>query len=218
MKCIAWILLASLLLLTAAEVCYAAHPAAGHPIAGEWHDEWHYPDANLSLGDLTFMPREDYPVFDELTQLEQYMLLGVTSSDMSEEHGLMPWRDLIFSWVNKFYLEYAYIPEQLTPDVIRSIPGYEGYSDEMFAAERNPLTGEWPMLQAAEFSPGDLYIRPLTEDEIDYFVENGYRDLQNPGSWSGDASLVRTTPVYYSRFYGYSGVLSNGFQYMSGRQ
>jgi len=216
MKVLAWCLTAGLLLLTAVTICYAAHPAAGHPIAGEWHDEWHYPDASLSMGDLTFMPREEYPVFDELTQLEQYMLLGVKSSARSAEHGLMPWTDQIVSWVNKFHREYGYVPEQLTPDVIRSIPGYEEYADEMFDAERNPLTGDWPRLQAAEFSPGDLYIRPLTEEEISYFAEHGEKHLRDPGSWTGDDSMVRISPVYYARFYGLNGVICNGFQYFSG--
>lgn len=159
------------------------------------------------------MDKEEYPVWDNLTQLEQYMLMGVESSDLKSGYGLPPWSDSVFMLVNKFYLQYGYVPEQLTPDIIKMTPGCEQMADDEMAVYSNPLTGEWPLLQAKDQSVGNVYIRPLTEDEINYFVDHGETYLRQPTEYS--QAGARTSPVYYMRVYGLQGVLLNGFYFIS---
>lgn len=190
---------------------YAKHPAEGHPVVDfSWTENCSFPDAELSINDLTFMPEEQCPDFEALTQLEQYMLFGVQSSDLNPDNELPPYKTTIIGWVAKYYNTYGVVPEQLTPEVIRSIPGKEGMKDEWLEVERNPLTGDWPLLKAAGHSPGNFYIRVLTEEEIDYFVEHGYGYLRNPPNGEN-----RSTPVFYVRMYGYNGVLSNALAFIS---
>jgi hypothetical protein len=208
-------------LLGLSQFAVAAHPADGHPISGVWGDNWHYPPAELSYDDITFMEESEYPDFDSLSQLEQYMLMGVTSSAQRADAGMLPWSDTIFHLALQYYRAHGEIPEALTPDVIRTIPGHHRFGDECFEVERNPLTGEYPRLKAAEHSPGDCYLRVLTEDEVDYFVENGLSYLRpSPHGHELDeyipslGSSERVTPVCYMRMYGYDGVLSNGFKFI----
>lgn len=194
-----------------AGAAYAKHPAEGHPIDGFWVEGSRFPSAELNQGDMTFMEEEDYPDYDALTQLEQYMMFGVKSSDLSEDKGLAPYKTTVVSLVCMFYAEYGYVPDELTPEIIRMIPGKEEKTEEQLSVERNPLTGEWTKLKVIEHSPGDFYIRALTEDEIDFFVDNGYRYLREPSNGNAE----RYTPVLYVRMYGYDCVLSTGFKFFA---
>jgi len=219
-KYMVWLAAGLILLLSAP--CLAKHPADGHPIDGAWMDCWGYPAAELSYDDITFMDKSVYPDFDSLSQLEQYMIMGVKSSERRADAGLPPWSTTISTWAMKYYDAYGEIPEVLTPDVVRTIPGYESYKDEWLEVECNPLTGEYPRLKAVEHSPGDCYLRILTEDEVDYFVENGLSYLRpSPHGHELDeyipslGSSERVTPVCYMRMYGYEGVLSNGFEFIA---
>jgi hypothetical protein len=206
--------IACALVLGATSVCFAKHPADGYPIAGHWVEGAKFPDSSLSIGDLTFMPESEYPDYSKLTQLEQYMMFGVTSSDLSSHDGLPPYRSTILGWVCRCYEELGYIPDQLTPDVVRTLPGYENMKDEWLSIERNPLTGAWPKLTSVRHSPGDFCFRVLTDDEINFFVSNGFQELRHPYSPDG-GYIERYTPVFYVRMYGYDGVLGNGFSYLS---
>lgn len=205
------LVLSCLLVLAGTAHSFAKHPAEGHPVAGFWPEGAHFPAAELSIGDLTFMPEEDYPDYDNLSQLEKYMMFGVLTCDLGPELALPPYYTTITTWVFKYHAAFGTVPEQLTPEIIRSIPGCEGMQDDWLSVERNPLTGDWPRLREEEPSPGDFYMRVLTNDEINYFVSNGQQNLRHP---SGGAA-TRTTPVLYVRMYGYDGVLSNGFDFIA---
>ena len=200
----------------------AGHPAAGHPLDGQWFDCWRYPAAEDSYNDITFMSESEYPDFLALTQLEQYMLLGVSSSDLDNGLALPPWTTTIVGWVAKYHAEYGQIPDVLTPDIIRAISGFEAYKDEYFQAELNPLTGKYPHLKAVHHSPGDLYVRERSEEEVDHFVGLGYSYLRPSRAgheldehWPSLGKSERVTPVFYIRMYGYDGVLSNGFKFIA---
>jgi hypothetical protein len=213
-----WGAISVLWLVGISSPCLAAHPAEGHPIDGQWFDCWHYPAAEDSYNEITFMPESEYPDFDSLTQLEQYMLLGVSSSDLSGSPALPPWTTTILAWVAKYYAVYGSVPDTITPDIIRSLPGFEEFEDEAFQAEFNPLTGAYPRLNATQPSPGDLYIHALSEQELRHFVTLGYTYLQPSTNgheldvyWPSLGTSERVSPVFYIRMYGYNGVLSNGF-------
>jgi hypothetical protein len=88
--------------------------------------------------------------------------------------------------------------------------------DELF---RNPLTGDWPILDSRDFSPGDFFFRILSEAEIEHFSQKipQCRELwidrrqQDPvsGEWRSMQPLF--DGVLYVRMYGLQGVLISGF-------
>jgi hypothetical protein len=198
-----------LLIIGLVAPAHAGHPAEGHEIEGQWNDAYRFPPAELSRGDMTFMPLDEYPDFENLTQLEKYMVFGVKSSDLRSDAGLPPYLTTIFTWVTKFYDAHGYIPEQLDLDTVRMIPGKINTPEEWLEVEKNPLTGEWPRLLEKELSPGNFYFKVLSAEDIDYFAENGYTFIKYPSN--GEA--VMQTPVFYVRMYGHEGVLENGFKF-----
>ena len=80
----------------------------------------------------------------------------------------------------------------------------------------SPITGELPLLSAEEFSPGNIYLRELTEDEAQQAAESDeiLRKALNGGytdSATGEfLEITMLTGVYYYRVYGLTGVLQAG--------
>ncbi len=155
-----------------------------------------------------------------LADMEWYMVYGAYASPYSEL-GMDRWHLLVSSYVHRFYTEHGYIPEQLTPEILMMSYGPQQVEPKILDVYRNPLTGEWPRLNAKEHSPGDLFIKVLSPDEEEYYSQidsdiNAYcntYETYNPST----GECVRMRPVnngvLYVRMYGYSGVLHNGFYY-----
>lgn len=217
------ILSVSIVILVAVQPAVASHPAEGKelpeyaefvlgPHTG-YEDGW-------DINDLTFPAIGESPSFDQLTFLEIYMVCGVVWEVDGRQHGLNPWSTLIYQAVEKFYEEFAYVPDILDEPTLRSIPGFEDIPAEKLAEYRNPLTGDWPRMDARAFSPGDCYIRPLTEDEMVHFA--GLNETYRNHWYDGQAySLTKDeyVPVqllsepFYVRIYGLSDVLLVQIQY-----
>lgn len=143
-------------------ICWAAHPA-----------ERFIPRENTSLGgatpedninDLTFLGLDERPQASQLTALENYMLAGADDPATSQM-ALLPWYLDVATAAGRIYDATGKLPAVLDDTALRSIPGWEQVGEEELALYRNPLTGNWPRLDAVEPSPGDLYLRPLTEVE-----------------------------------------------------
>jgi len=200
---------------------YAEHPIHGHQ-ANPRFDDIYCPDRTYPVewttGDLTFV--EKLPEPSSLTEEEKYIIAGSVSSAYSNKAGLAPWKAAILSIVTRHYNEYGFVPGQLTPDVIRRISGCAKMSDDQLDEFRNPLTDEWPLIQARQHSPGDVYMRALKEDEILHFaklnpafemmwIENRH---YNPETNKDDLYLKPSGPIFYMRIYGWSEVIHNSFQ------
>jgi hypothetical protein len=75
---------------------------------------------------------------------------------------------------------------------------------------RSPLTGAFPRLAAEGFSPGDIYIRPLTAQEIQHFCtmrprwdmmwNQGLEPASQPGEYY-EVELL--SEIFYMRVYGF---------------
>ena len=148
-----------------------AHPADGQRINearlvyGDFlPEEW-------SQGDIVFPPASAFPPREELTPLEKYMLCGTLSSPASAGVGFASWQTQLSAFVTNFYDAFGYVPPQLDLELVRSTPGYKHLPAEQCELLRNPLTGAWPRLDAASFSPGDVYIRPLSAAEKQHFAQ-----------------------------------------------
>lgn len=202
-------------------VAYAGHPAAGHPprslehvysVDGGMPVEWSFGNVRVTGSRV--------PVAD-LTDEERYMIAGVKTCRYSDTAGLEPWKITLFSITNKFFKTNGYIPEQLTPDLIRTIPGYEEITEDRLDLYRSPITGDWPRLDCAEFSPGNAYITVLTPAEIDHFaaVIPEYGDMWGDNYWrepgSGDYKCIDiVSPIYFIRVYGRTDVLYEAIDFI----
>ena len=197
------------------------HPVHGHKPSSNF-DLVYGPGHGLSSawtrGDLIFP--EAFPLASTLSVEEKYIVAGSESSDWSETVGLCDWAGAIESIVARYYTQFGHVPEQLTPEVIRSISGYENIGDENLREYLNPLTDAWPRLSVASPSPGDAYMRPLAPDEITFFGSKMdlYKDVWldhrflNPGTGEYEPASLEG-PVFYMRIYGWRDVVFANFMF-----
>jgi hypothetical protein len=219
-------LIIGIVLALGAGTAYAAHPAEGYePAPSLFYDSEQVP-SDWSYGELYFVDRAEKLDYSDLTDMEKYMV-GGTEKGTGPYDSLPPWYMTIYATAAEFYSAFGYIPEVLTPEVIRSIPGLEELPDSQVNLRLNPLTGQWPRLQCREPSPGDMYMRPLTPDEVDHFTALDYgmkmklvehkgfdNQLYAQGTpwkdcWVRDLKITRE--MFYMRLYGESGILFTNF-------
>jgi len=203
------------------QVAFADHPALGQPTGNlkTFYSQEGLPP-EWSLGDIVFSPANMKPAPEELTEIEKYIVAGTTSTAYNAAVGHKPWRTELLIMTDHFNGELGYIPEVLSGDAIRMIPGYGDMTDEDLALYRSPITGEWPKLNAYSDSPGDVYIRPLTMGEKAHFAELNptwnrrwfERILADPIRGC-DRDIDYITPVYYVRIYGEEKVLVEILKY-----
>jgi len=209
-----------------AGAAYASHPAEGYePAPSLFYDSEQVP-SNWSNGELYFVDRADKPDYSDLTDLEKYMV-GGTEKGTGPYSSLPPWYMTIYGTVAEYYKIYGCVPEVLTSEVIRSIPGLEELPDSQVNLRLNPLTGQWPRLQSREHAPGDMYMRPLTPDEINHFTALDYSmrmqivehkdfdsQLYAQGTpwkdcWVRDLKISHE--IFYMRLYGKNRILFTNF-------
>jgi hypothetical protein len=167
------------------------------------------------MGDLTFVGPEGAEPKQSLTPAEIYMLAG-TGKGQKGDGSYGPWNTMVFNAAYSIYMETGSLPDRLTDAVLRKSNHYKDVSNASIELFRNPLTGEWPSLKAQQFSPGDLYIRPLSNTELRHFaslspIYSGmWLEGKGPG---GRGNRQLSGPVFYVRIYGAQGVISNGFSF-----
>ncbi|MDQ3024373.1 MAG: hypothetical protein M3R04_08340 [bacterium] len=207
----------------------APHPSVGHN-TNQIHG---YPDqapASWSYGELTFLGPDKFPAVEDLTDVERYMLAGTATSPFSSKAGLPSWHMSVWAAVHRIYNETGAVPDRLTPEVLRASPAYSSLSDAGLDVFRNPITGEWPRLNAKQFSPGDVYMHPLTQDEMRHYagLTPSYRLQWFEGkgldreklSRGGNVDEMYTAdytlegPVWFVRIYGEKGVILNTITYV----
>jgi hypothetical protein len=174
--------------------------------------------SSWSFGDITFT--NDKAPEANLTEEEKYMIAGAESSSL-REGVLLPWETMVFVAVDRFYDKYGFVPTQLTSDVLKVIPGMEHTSDAALEEYRNPLTDAWPRLDAVVASPGDIFVKRLTSEEMKHYAgladtlkSDWYGTRTFPGT--DKAPMRLTSGVYYFRMYGWHGVICENFQYRIG--
>lgn len=213
---------AALMMLPTAAMAVQDHPASGQ-ITGEPDQVYGTADygfpVEYSRGDLTFGGA--YPSVDQLMPPERYMLagtMGVPNGDGNE--SLPAW----ITSIEEFCIDYlalkSELPSQITADALIAVHGAGNQASVDHALMLNPITGKAPRLDAVMFSPGDLYVRALSSDEVDYYASRSLelRDLWIKGTYkdpatgrSGKVSLE--SPVFYVRAYGVQGVIYENFAY-----
>lgn len=210
-------------------IMFCAGSALAHPVAQyvpneadpAYGTDGFGADPAWSYGDLTFT--RPYPDAASLTPGERYILFGATSANglPGIRRNLSPWYVDLWQLVSAIHARDGYIPAQLDEALVRSVArDPDGVSANWVELHKSPLTGNFPRLDASSFSPGDVYIRALTESEMQHFASrvNTYNrewymdQVRDPrsGEWV-PGHLVGV--VYYIRVYGESGVLFENLMY-----
>lgn len=175
--------------------------------------------SSLSWGTFQFIDASNKPPLNSLSKTERYMLAGATGNGKD----LAAWYLSVFLAANRYYVQFGSIPDVLTDSEIRRITEMEEASDQQLDELRNPITGQWPKLKATSPSPGDLYMQPLTIDEMHHFADlvpqwqkewfegrtfdtQRLLDTQDPDSSYTQQCTLFGAP-FYIRLYGTNGVL-----------
>jgi hypothetical protein len=164
--------------------------------------------ASFSTDDLSF--GSPLPAARELSAAERYMLAGTLGSNLPDQRPLAPW----ISEVEDFCLDYAErypeLPEIISPEALALAgPGEKAEEDTRKATLLlSPVTGRAPRLSSASFSPGDLYVRPLSRAEM---LKYASMDSELRESWFGDPTAGNCrelcSPVLYVRAWGERSVI-----------
>lgn len=123
---------------------------------------------------------------------------------------MAPWWLAIYNICTEYERIVGTLPDLMDEEALRRIPRLQDATLLHLSEFRNPITGEWPRVNASYFSPGDVYIRKLTAaDKRHYEALNPayklYWSLRGPD-----------TVVYYLRIYGEREVVLSNFVYMMG--
>ncbi len=191
--------------------CFAAgsalagslHPAAGQITcdvqAGYGQSGFGLP-ASFSMGDLTF--GSPLPVAHELSPAERYMLAGTLGSNLPDQRPLAPWISEVEDFCLDYIAKFPELPENISPEALALAGPGEKAEEETRRATllQSPVSGKAPRLGSASFSPGDLYVRALTQGEM---LKYASMDSELSESWFGrpaeGACRELTSPVLYVR-------------------
>lgn len=209
--------IAGLLLLTNS-ANGAGHPSSGYP-ARDLGGAYGGLPAALSTGEFLFLDEADRQSRAALSQPELYMLVGTSRS--SGRGGLSPWYMSVYFAASAYFQAYGVIPETLGPAELQRL--YPSAPADRLDVYRNPLTGDWPRLNSATHSPGDMYLKVLSQNEVEWFADrhSGLRaiwfetstphpDDIRAGMTPETARKLRVNlagPPIYMRLYGSSGVI-----------
>jgi len=159
-------------------------------------------------GDMTFT--RPYPDPNSLTNAEKYIIAGCQG--IKPEQNMLPWVYYIWHCAEALDARLGYVPDQLSEELLREVGARSASAFELF---KSPLTGNFPRLTAATESPGDVYIRALTPEEMRFFAGKvrAYQELwcdgkrTDPRTGEVLENVKLDGKVYYVRVYGWHGVI-----------
>lgn len=214
-----FLVLAACCILSATAVADAGHPSQGF-------ERLDVPDSMLRgelppeawTDQLSFRPCAKPKA--ELTAAERYILFGsrpLHSGNSNPE----PWRLKILFLAMTVKGTTGELPSAVTREMI-DLTAADGQPvpDEYANWYRSPVTGEWPRLDSFEFTPGGVYLRMLTADEVRHLAQwdtvlTGLITTRKMALASGETGEgILLGDVYYYRFYGETGLLKEGFTYV----
>lgn len=208
------------LVAVAAPAFAAQHPVSG-PAAAELPPEYGTAAYGLpsswTSGDLTF--GGPYPRAVELTAPERHMLAGPAPA---AGETLAGWIAATSEFCLDYYNYFGVLPARLDAEAVaalRQVQGTQPTPPDGWLT-LSPLTGAPPRLDAAEFSAGDLYVRPLTNAELRDFAarrpelnDNWFRGFQTDPATGRTGEVKLLSAVLYVRAWGAQGVLFEDLAY-----
>lgn len=211
---IRFLVLTAIAALTLGVQSAAAHPQDGFqpllPGGGATWPSTGFP-SEWSIGELVFAG--EFPSFDTLSPTEQKMLHGAVDN---QGRLRVFWRQEVLQFAIKYCALFGRLPEEISPEVYWSTLPPEDYGKygRFLEVVASPITGRYPRLDAQTFSPGDLYMKVLSESEMRYIAdrEPGCQQAWFDKRIHGRPVELVCPPIYY-RIYGEHGVIFDGITY-----
>jgi hypothetical protein len=215
-----WLIALSLLPCFVAIAEAADHPSQGyqprevHPQYGESNFGF---DSDMNFGSITFA---ELPSKDALTDKEKYILAGTTDSKFG--HPLEAWYSKVVRVAAAYWYKRHTLPAVLDEAAIMEAYGDNslGVNQDLYAEMRNPVTGEFPTINAETFSAGNLYIHILTPAEVSHFAElvplyhmHWSEGVDSNPITGEEKEIELASPIMYVRVYGETGVIQNHIMY-----
>lgn len=211
------------LLLVGMPCSAAAHPYQGlqlEDIPGEYGVCQYPPEADFA--EIRFT--HDFPPPETLSPAEQFVVAGSLDAPGSPDVGLQPWWQYVVLAVRSYYSKYGHVPPALSQDILEDLYGNTVLpSPDWLEMFKSPLTDQFPRLDALQNSPGDLYIRELSEPEIadlsqydlslhtiyyeHRFYPNGMYADPELRSTQPYENVTHVSPVFFVRVHGWNGVI-----------
>lgn len=207
-------------ILVAAAISLPQASALAHPAEGYTPNELHPGYGTDQIGERAAWSFDDivftqpYPDPQTLTDIEKYMIEG-TKDSWTPGAGLGPWWQNVMNVVVSYDKKHNAIPDALTEEVARDVSWQPStVDDSAMAMYANPITDQVARLKSKEFSPGDMYIRRLTDGDLarlaekDSLMEDALAGVvRHPVTKDVTQRIRLTSPVYYFRLYGRQGVI-----------
>lgn len=122
------------------------------------------PECNIN--ELYFV--RPLPEPESLTRRERYILAG---ADNTPWGTMRPWYSEIQSAVSAYYENTGTMPREISASLLEANAGACEVPADWLEIFKSPINGRFPVLDAREFSAGDLYIRALTDEEMRYIAD-----------------------------------------------
>jgi len=198
-----------------------AHPAVGHAanrLSSAFGKASYGLGPEYDINDLYFI--KPLPDPTTLTDTEKYMLAGLTEDGPA--NARRPWITEIYQAVSGYYTLTGILPSEFSADIMLELAADpDNVSQDSLDIFKSPITDTYPRLNAREFSPGNVYIRPVTEEEKQHFasINETFQQLWYDGVWEdphqqAEFQVMTIGDVFYMRVYGESGVIHTGLHFM----
>jgi hypothetical protein len=108
-----------------------------------------------------------------------------------------------------YFKEHGSVPEALTPTVLSETTGISESEAESLTYFKNPFSGDWVRCREANPSPGNIYCRPLSSDEVRHVArqEDLLAMILRGESPHGSGAVKLDGEVWYVRIYGKEGTV-----------
>ena len=183
------------------------------PVSDDFLGDAGRPDAAWRDG-MTFRSCEKRAA--ELTPAEHYILRGLQPYHGHAGHP-EAWKTKVLMFAMAYKGQRGELPQSLDTDALRVVGG-DGMVNKG-GWFRSPITGQFPRLDTKEFTPGGVYLRALTPEEVQVQAQwdaqlAGLVTMRKvvDGGQKEDAVLLQ--PVIYYRFHGETGLLEEGISYL----
>jgi hypothetical protein len=177
-------------------------------------------DSNWNSGELKFYSPDERPSFSQLNNIEKYMVAGGIDPETGIAHTA--WRKQMLTTAREYYLKFGEIPSELSVENLQALSGNPDIEQFYLSMCENPIQNRATKLQEQEFSPGDMYIKVLSKEEMIYlsYISPYFKKIfglnidANP-EMGGEETVMPDIngPVLYYRVYGEQEVLMSGIFY-----
>lgn len=120
-------------------------------------------DSSWNVGEMKFYSLEERVPYENLTDLEKYMLAGGVNPQTGERFG--SWHMSVLREIRTYVMNHGSVPESLTLEVLNDNVSPWEYPTEGWEWLKNPLSDKAVRLSETIPSPGNMFVKVITKEE-----------------------------------------------------